>query len=61
VGACYAALVHRIPACKDETELRWMQGQAQALLLINKALSSPREILLDREEKDKENATPRNF
>jgi hypothetical protein len=38
-----------------------MQGQAQALLLINKALSSPRETLLAREEKAKENDTRRNL
>ena len=61
ISACYAAVVHRLPTRKDETELRWMQGQAQALLLINKALSSPRETLLAREEKAKENATPRNL
>ena len=61
VVACYGAVIHRLPACKDETELRWMQGQAQALLLINKALSSPRETLLAREEKAKETATNRNF
>jgi hypothetical protein len=61
ISACYAGVVHRLPACKDDTELRWMQGQAQALLLINKALSSPRETLLAREEKAKENAISRNL
>ncbi len=61
ISGCYAGTVHRLPACKDDTDLRWMQGQAQALLLIKKALSSPRETLLAREEKAKENAISRNL
>lgn len=48
IAACYAANVNRAPTLKDEIELRWNQGQCQALLLISKALTQAREELEKR-------------
>ena len=60
IGACYGANVNRIPGTRDEIDLRWTQGQCQALLLVNKAFAQAREQLQNREAKAKENALPRN-
>ena len=60
VGACYGSVVNRTPTLKDEVELRWNQGQCQALLLINKALTQARDELLKRKPKQKKTALSRN-
>ena len=60
ISACYGATVNRMPGTRDEIDLRWMQGQCQALLLVNKAFAQPRQELQNREAKAKENALSRN-
>jgi hypothetical protein len=60
IGSCYGNLVNRLPLMSQEIDFRWSQGQAQALLLITKALIHPREELRDREAKAKESQLPRN-
>ena len=57
---CYAFGVNRAPTIKDETELRWNQGQCQALLLINKALSQAHEELRARMDEIERNKINRN-
>ncbi len=61
LAACYATAVNRLPTIKDETETRWTQGQSQAFLLINKALTQGRdELEMRHREAEKENL-PRNL
>jgi len=60
LGGCYAAGVNRSSAIKDEVELRWNQGQCQALLLINKALTQAHEELRARMAELEKNQINRN-
>ena len=60
IGACYAVAVNRAPSIKDEVELRWTQGQCQALLLVNKAFTQAHDELLTRRNEADKNALPRN-
>ena len=61
IGSCYGNLVNRLPVITQESDFRWIQGQCQALLLITKALTQPREELRNREAKAKEAQLPRNI
>lgn len=60
LDSCLSYSIRRIPYGKDDIELRWTQGQAQALSLILNPLSNPRQTLLAREKAASENALPRN-
>ncbi len=61
VQSSYAAVVNRLPAIKEEVETRWAQGQAQALMLVLKALTQAGAELKAREEKAKQNQIQRNL
>jgi hypothetical protein len=61
INSCYASIVNRAPTVKEEIELRWNQGQCQALLLISKALTQAHEELEKRmleREKDRLQKNP---
>ncbi len=61
VQSCYAATVNRLSGTKDEVDARWQQGQAQALMLVLKALTQAGQELKAREEKAKQNQIQRNL
>jgi hypothetical protein len=60
IGACYGAAVNMLPNVKDDVQTRWIQGQCQALLLVNRAFSQAREELLARKAEFEKNQLPRN-
>jgi hypothetical protein len=60
IDSCLSHALKRMPYGKDDVELRWTQGQVQALSLILNALSNPRQELAAREKAAAENALARN-
>jgi hypothetical protein len=61
VNSCYGSTIHRLPFPKEEVDLRVMQGQAQALLLIYKAFTAARQELQARHQKAAEAEAQRNL
>ncbi len=61
VNSCYGNLVHRLPFPREEVDLRVMQGQAQALLLLFKTLTTARQEIQNRQQKAAEAAAQRNL
>ncbi len=61
VNSCYGSVVHRLPFPKEEVDIRVMQGQAQALLLVFKTLSTARQEIQNRQQKAAEAAAQRNI
>jgi hypothetical protein len=61
IAACHASMRKLVPTVRDEIDLRWAQGQCQALLLISKALTQAHEELEKRmleREKDRLQRNP---
>ncbi len=60
IKTCLSTEVWRLPNIKDDVDYRHAQGRAQALLLINKALTQGREELKTREANARERLLNRN-
>lgn len=59
--SCQTYLVSRLPWLVKDPERNIVQGQAQALILICRHLSSPMDELVERQTKAAEAVLPRSF